>query len=179
MLIRTLTGAVAALFATYAGPASFACANGLAAAPEAEFVARAGDDTPSGYPVPRFVGLAADHTNCRVGPSLQHPIKYVFQKRFLPVLVIAETSDHWRKIRDFSGDECWAFHTVVRAPSHALVISPASVYARPAADSPPRGRLEKGVLARVGRHKGDWTFVAAGPARGWVKRVDLWGVAPP
>ena len=45
---------------------------------------------PSGLPVPRFVSLKAEKVNVRRGPSSDHPVAWVFQRKGLPVEIVAE-----------------------------------------------------------------------------------------
>jgi len=133
-------------------------------------------DTPSGYPVPRFVSLKYNKTNCRVGPSKSHQIRYTFVRRGAPLLVIAETHDHWRKVRDRDGDECWAHKTVLRSPSHAFSTAELDLLTRPKSDAEVRGRISQDVLVKIERSKKDWIRVSVGELGGWVRRNALWGI---
>ncbi|MFZ5616143.1 MAG: SH3 domain-containing protein [Pseudomonadota bacterium] len=135
-------------------------------------------DTPSGYPVPRFVSLKDDETNCRIGPSFDHPVRYIFKRAGAPVLVVAESVDHWRKIRDPDGDECWVHRTTLMAQTHVLVIADLQLSRHPSADAPSSARLGAGVLARLVRRKDGWLFVSAGNAKGWVASAWVWGGDP-
>ena len=135
-------------------------------------------DTPSGLPTPRFVSLASTKTNCRQGPSLGHPILFTFTQSGAPVLVIAESRDHWRKIRDAAGDECWAFHTTLRAQSHVMAEKEITVRRSRALDGEVRGRLGPGVLARVVKRREGWLLVEARGVRGWIEPHGLWGTDP-
>lgn len=132
-------------------------------------------DTPSGLPVPRFVSLKDDMTNCRIGPSREHPIRYVFHKPGAPVLVIAESVDHWRKVRDIDGDECWAYKTTLKAQSHVMTAGETTLRLGPKADAPMAARLGARVLARIEKRKAGWVRIRAGDARGWVRSDIVWG----
>jgi SH3-like domain-containing protein len=132
-------------------------------------------DTPSGLPVPRFVSLKNETTNCRMGPSFDYPITATFRRAGIPVQVVAETTDHWRKIRDQEGAECWAHQTTLRSLTHVLVIKETAILARPEAGAPPRARLAKGVLARFVRERDGWGLVRAEGLKGWAKAGALWG----
>lgn len=134
-------------------------------------------DTPSGYPVPRFVSLKDDETNCRIGPSFEHPVRFVFKRAGAPVLVVAESVDHWRKVRDSVGDECWVHKTTLKSLSHVLIINDVGLHARPSKAASVSGRIGAGVLARLVNRRDDWLFVTAGGARGWVNASAVWGGA--
>jgi len=150
---------------------AYLSASGMAA--QAEDLPRR--DTPSGFPVPRFVSLKEAETNCRIGPSLQHPIRYVFKRAGAPVLIVAESVDHWRKLSDSEGDECWAHQTTLRAQTHILSVEDTPLLARPAADARLSGQLGPGVLAKIVKRRDDWIQVKAGAARGWVRASKVWG----
>ena len=47
--------------------------------------------------------------NLRQGPSLEYPIKLIYKKKYLPVIVL-DRSETWRKIKDFENNTGW-IHT--------------------------------------------------------------------
>jgi len=146
-------------------------------------------DTPSGYPVPRFVSLKQVKTPCRRGPSFDQPVRYTFLRAGMPVLVVAETTDHWRKIRDIAGDECWAHKLTLTAQTHVIAAEALDLLARPTIGAPVRARLGGGAFARIETRKNQWVRLsvnrdgkATGPsprkprkARGWAQAASLWG----
>lgn len=138
-------------------------------------------DTYSGQPVPRFVSAKGQKTNCRRGPSFNHSIAFTFQRSGVPLLVIAESKDHWRKVRDADGDECWVYRTTIKNTSHVLVLDTTTVFASRATGSMKRATLAPGVFARLGKVKLDeegrqWFFLSTNEARGWALGDDhLWG----
>lgn len=132
-------------------------------------------DTPSGFPVPRFVSLKNEETNCRQGPSFDHPVAITFLRTGLPVQVVAETTDHWRKIRDHDGAECWAHQTTLRAVTHVIAEEDVDLLARPRENAPLRARLKAGVIARLEKSSGEWRLISVGELRGWTRAEALWG----
>lgn len=131
--------------------------------------------TPSGQPVPRFVSLKFGETNCRIGPSRAHPVRFVFRRQGAPVMVIAESVDHWRKIRDISGDECWAHRVTLRPQTHVQTRDETALRRKPEEGADTSARLGPGVLARIEARKGDWLKVSADRAEGWVSADEVWG----
>lgn len=163
--------AVLIIFAAY-----LTVAPAAAQAPvESDIAKTARTDTPSGLPVPRFVSLKNAKTYCRQGPSFDHPIAITFLKAGLPVQVVAETTDHWRKIRDHEGAQCWAHQTTLRAVNHVIIEADTAIRIRPAADAPARARLKAGVIARLDRSSDGWRLISAGDLRGWAPAGRLWG----
>ena len=53
-----------------------------------------------------YLTLRNDKVNLRQGPSLKHPIKLVYKKKFLPVLV-QDKLDNFRKILDHENNSGW------------------------------------------------------------------------
>ena len=53
-----------------------------------------------------FLTLRNDKVNLRQGPSFEYPIKIVYKKKYLPVLV-QDKSDNFRKIRDHENNTGW------------------------------------------------------------------------
>ena len=135
-------------------------------------------DTPSGLPVPRFVSLKSEKTFCRIGPSFSHPVRITYMRRGLPLVVVAETRDYWRKLRDRDGDECWAHRSKLSGAAAALVIEDGlTLRARPNDGAPARARLGKGVIARIDERRDGWIRVTADNTRGWVRAAGLWGAS--
>jgi len=133
-------------------------------------------DTPSGLSVPRMVSLKAEKTFCRAGPSFAHPVRLTFMRDGLPVMIVAETRDHWRKIRDVEGDECWTHKSKLSGEETALVLEDGlALRARPDPDAPARARLGRGVIARVDGEKGAWLKVSADGVKGWARASAFWG----
>jgi SH3-like domain-containing protein len=133
-------------------------------------------DTPSGLPVPRFVSLKAEKTFCRAGPTFAHPVRIVYQRRGLPVMVVAETRDHWRKIRDAEGDECWIHRAKLSGAPTALVIEDGlALRERPRDDAVQKARLGRGRVARVESSERGWVKVSADGVKGWAPQNGLWG----
>jgi len=169
---RRLALAAAAVCVTMAAPAvGSQDAKGVAVSPTPVRL-----DTPSGLPVPRFVSLKAEKTFCRVGPTFAHPVRITFMRRSLPVMVVAETTDHWRKIRDAEGDECWTHKTKLSGVETAIVLEEGlALRARPDAEAPARALLGRGLVARVEASRGEWLQVTAEGVRGWAPQTGLWG----
>ena len=53
-----------------------------------------------------YLTLRSNKVNLRQGPSLNHPIKLVYNKKFLPVLIL-DKSYNFRKIKDHENNSGW------------------------------------------------------------------------
>ena len=53
-----------------------------------------------------YLTLRSDKVNLRQGPSFEYPIKLVYKKKYLPVMIL-DKSETWRKIKDFNNNYGW------------------------------------------------------------------------
>lgn len=136
----------------------------------------------SGLPVPRFVTLKTAKVNVRRGPSNAHKVAWVFNRKGLPVEIIAEF-DNWRRVRDSEGAEGWIYQSLLSGRRN-VVVSPwkknktVPLLAKPAPRATAVALLSPGVIAGVESCTGTWCRINAGGYRGWVAQSALWGVYP-
>jgi SH3-like domain-containing protein len=138
--------------------------------------------TSSGLPLPRFVSLKSGKTNVRRGPSDGHHVVWVFQRKGLPVEIVAE-SDNWRRIRDSEGEEGWILQNLLTGKRTALVLpwdreAVAGLYAGTNSRSGLVAKLEAGVLGEVEACADGWCEIATGGKQGYIEQSKLWGVYP-
>lgn len=130
----------------------------------------------TGFPLPRYVSIRASEGNARRGPSRSHRIDWVFTRRDMPVMVIAEHG-HWRRVVDRDGVGGWMHHALLSGVRTAIVeVDMLALHTRPDAGSPVRARAELGVIGRLRECRPDWCLMEAGGYRGWVDPRALWGV---
>ena len=123
-----------------------------------------------------FRTLRNDEVNLRQGPSFEYPIKILYKKKFLPVLV-QESSDNFRKVRDHENNSGWIHISQLSKKKAAIVINNnliifknATIYSNPVAI------LEVGRLVKINKCKGSWCKVKSGDFKGWIKNKNLWGL---
>jgi SH3-like domain-containing protein len=134
--------------------------------------------TETQLPLPRFVSLRSNEINLRTGPGSNYPIVWLYQRRGMPVEVVAEF-ESWRKIRDWQGTVGWVHQSMLDGRRGALVIGGERILRRdPAAAAPGVARLQAGVIVRLGVCESDWCRMEAGGYDGWLKRDEFWGVYP-
>ncbi len=139
-------------------------------------------ETPSGLPVPRFVSLGADDINVRNGPGTEHPILWKFTRRGLPVEIIAETR-HWRRIKDWKGNEGWIYAPLLDGRRHLLVqgdgsARPVALRAGPTDTARVLALARPGVIGQLDQCQGEWCLLSNREGRGWVHRSLVWGIHP-
>jgi SH3-like domain-containing protein len=132
----------------------------------------------TGFPMPRFVSIKASEANARRGPSRSHRIDWVFQRRDLPMMVVAEHG-HWRRVVDRDGAGGWMHYTLLSGVRTAIVEADMlPLYTRPDPTSLVRAHLERDVIGRLQECVPGWCRMEVGGYRGWVDASALWGVEP-
>lgn len=129
----------------------------------------------TGLPLPRFASLRSPRVNLRAGPGVRYPVEWVYLRRGLPLMIVAEF-DAWRKVRDWRGAVGWIHRSMLTGKRTVIAIASEVVLRRkPATDAPAVARTRAGVIARVITCQGDWCRIQAGGIRGWGRRSALWG----
>lgn len=134
------------------------------------------DKTPSGFAVPRFVSLKFGKINARTGPSANHSIAYQYQRRGLPVIVVAET-EMWRKVRDISGDEAWVRKPALSGEKFAVLTTQTTLLAKPDPSARYLARIEEGALVQLEDCTADgYCRIRTGNGiKGFAPKDVLWG----
>ncbi|MCA6111713.1 hypothetical protein J6497_31790 [Bradyrhizobium sp. CNPSo 4026] len=136
----------------------------------------------TGLPLPRFASVKAAPANVRLGPGIDYPLKWTFVGQEVPVEITAEF-EHWRRIRDWEGQEGWMLGALLSGKKTALVApwhraKPVSLRASPAADAPIVAIVQQNVLVHIDRCDGRWCRVRVKGRRGYIRQTKLWGAYP-
>ena len=130
----------------------------------------------SGLPIPRFASLRSDLVNVRTGPGARYPIDWVFERKSMPVEIVAEY-ENWRKIRDFQGASGWVHQSLLTGKRSFIIPSKAAIlHKTPAASAEVVAKLEPEVLGEIYSCAGDWCRVKVSGVSGWLARTEMWGV---
>ena len=119
--------------------------------------------------------LRNDKVNLRQGPSLNYPVKLVYEKKFLPIL-IKDKSGNFRKVLDHENNSGWVHISQLSKKKAALSISDEIiVFQKPSIYSKPLVKLEIGRLCLVKKCKNNWCKIKTGGYSGWVEKQNLRG----
>ena len=122
-----------------------------------------------------FLTLKNDEVNLRQGPSFEYPIKLIYKKKYLPVIIL-DKSETWRKIRDFENNSGWVHISQLSKKKSAINIKNNSIiYKKPTIFSKPIAKLETGRLMLIKKCKIKWCKITSGKYSGWIKKKYLWG----
>jgi len=130
--------------------------------------------------VPYWASIRAESVNMRVGPSVDFPIEWIYQRQGLPVKVV-RLNQGWRLVEDPDGTRGWIVARLLSPDRSAIVIGdePTDMRAEPDEDGELRWRLEPGVVGRLGACQEGWCELDVEGHRGWVSRGRLWGDGDP
>lgn len=133
-------------------------------------------------PEPRYLSLGADMANGREGPSRNHRIVWIYQKRGLPLKVVQEWQI-WRKVEDPFGDQTWVLASMLQRQRTVYFIGDdgedVALRARPDINAPVRAEVARGVVAELLSCSRGWCEVKADGVKGWAPRRTLWGADSP
>lgn len=130
----------------------------------------------SGLPLPRFASLKSDEVNLRTGPGTRYPIDWKFQRKGMPVEIVAEY-ENWRKIRDWQGANGWVYQGLLTGKrSFVIAAKAATLYRTPAPAAEVVAKLEPEVMGEIYSCSGDWCRVRVSGISGWLERTEIWGV---
>ncbi|MEM9320865.1 MAG: SH3 domain-containing protein [Pseudomonadota bacterium] len=136
---------------------------------------RVGPET--GFPLPRFVSMDAAEGRARRGPSRSHRIDWVFTRRGMPLIIIAEHG-HWRRVIDPDGEGGWMHYSLLSGVRTGIVETDmVELRTRPETIAPVRAQAELGVIGRLQECRDEWCLFVTGGYRGWVPQDALWGTS--
>ena len=122
-----------------------------------------------------FLTLKNDEVNLRQGPSFKYPIKLIYKKKYLPVIIV-DKSETWRKISDFENNSGWVHVSQLSKKKSAINIKNNSIiYKKPTIFSKPIAKLETGRLMLIKKCKIKWCRITSGGYGGWILKNALWG----
>ena len=122
-----------------------------------------------------FLSLKKNEVNLRQGPSLEYPIKLIYKKKYLPVIIL-DKSGPFRKIKDFENNTGWIHIALLSKKKSAINIKNNSIlFKKPTIYSKPLARLESGRLLLINKCNLKWCKITSDNFKGWIDKKYLWG----
>ena len=123
----------------------------------------------------KFLSLKNEEVNLRTGPSFDHPIKLIYKKKNLPLIII-DKFETWREIKDFENNSGWIHvsqlskkKSAINIKEHSILYKNSTIYSQPIA------KLEIGRLVIIKKCKLTWCKIKSGDYKGWILKKYLWG----
>ena len=122
-----------------------------------------------------YLTLRNDKVNLRQGPSFEHPIKLIYKKKYLPVLII-DKSYNFRKIIDHENNSGWIHISQLSKKKYALNNKNKSIiFKKPSEYSQPLAFVKKGRLLLIKKCKKEWCKIKTSKYVGWMQKKNLKG----
>ncbi len=121
-----------------------------------------------------FLTLRNEKVNLRLGPSFDYPIKIIYKKKNLPVL-IKDKSENFRKVQDHENNSGWIHISQLSKKKGGITTEKSILYKRPTLYSKPLANLEKGRLVIISKCNKDWCKIRTENFKGWISRNNIWG----
>jgi len=121
-----------------------------------------------------YLILKNNKVNVRYGPGLDYPIKFVYNKKNLPVKVI-DKKENFRRIIDFKNNSGWIHASQLKKGEALILLEDQILFTKPTKYSKPILKIAKGRLLLVKKCKKIWCKVKTENYTGWVKSEKVWG----
>ena len=122
-----------------------------------------------------FLTLKYNEVKVRQGPSSEYPVKFIYNKKYLPVKVI-DSKDNFRKIIDLKNNSGWIHISQLTKKKSAInIFNLALIFKKPNIYSKPIAKLESGKMVTIKRCKDKWCKISTQNISGWIKKKFLWG----
>ena len=122
-----------------------------------------------------FLTLKYNEVKVRQGPSFEYPVKFIYNKKYLPVKVI-DSKDNFKKIIDLKNNSGWIHISQLTKKKSAInIFDLALIFRKPNIYSKPIAKLESGKMVTIKRCKDKWCKISTQNISGWIKKKFLWG----
>ena len=115
-----------------------------------------------------YMSLKNDTVNVRFGPGLNYPIKYIYNKKNYPILVIDEI-ENFRKIIDHKKNTGWIHISQLKKNNSFISKKNLILFSKPSNFSKPIAKIEQGRLLVKKKCKAKWCNVKTDIYNGWIK----------
>ena len=122
----------------------------------------------------KFLSLKKNKVNVRYGPSFDFPIKYIYEKKNLPIKQI-DKKENFRRIIDHKKNSGWIHVSQLKKVISVIALDEKIMFKKSTIFSEPIAKIAKGRLLIVKECKKDWCKVSTGKFKGWINNLNLWG----
>ena len=121
-----------------------------------------------------FVSLKKNKVNVRYGPSFDFPIKFVYEKKNLPIKQI-DKKENFRRIIDHKKNSGWIHISQLKKANSVITLNNKIMFQKSTIFSKPIARVKKGRLLVIKKCEAKWCEIETEDLKGWVNKNDLWG----
>ena len=121
-----------------------------------------------------FLMLKNNKVNVRYEPDLNSPIKYIYNKKNLPIKVI-DKKENFRRIIDIKNNSGWIHTSQLRKNKSFILLENQILFSKPTKYSKPIAKIFSGRLLLVKKCKLKWCKIKTENYTGWIKSEKVWG----
>jgi len=122
----------------------------------------------------KFLSLKKNKVNVRYGPSFEFPVKYIYNKKNLPIRLI-DKKENFRRIIDYKKNSGWIHVSQLKKVNSVIVIKNKTLFKKSTIFSQPIANIKKGRLLIIKKCEKEWCKVKTEDYEGWVNKENLWG----
>ena len=121
-----------------------------------------------------FLMLKNNKVNVRYGPDLNSPIKYIYNKKNLPIKVI-DKKENFRRIIDIKNNGGWIHASQLKKNKSFILLENQILFSKPTKYSKPIVKISSGRLLLVKKCKLKWCRIKTENYTGWLEIKNVWG----
>ena len=121
-----------------------------------------------------FLSLKKSKVNVRYGPSLESPIKYIYNKINLPIKQI-DKKENFRRIIDHKKNSGWIHISQLKKINSVIPLKDKILFKKPSIFSKPLAKIKKGRVLIVQKCEEKWCEIKTKKFKGWIKKSNIWG----
>jgi SH3-like domain-containing protein len=121
-----------------------------------------------------FLMLKNNKVNVRYEPDLNSPIKYIYNKKNLPIKVI-DKKENFRRIIDIKNNGGWIHASQLKKNKSFILLENQILFSKPTKYSKPIAKIFSGRLLLVKKCKLKWCKIKTENYTGWIKNEKVWG----
>ena len=126
----------------------------------------------------KFLSLKKNKVNVRYGPSFDSEIKYIYNKKNLPVRQI-DKKENFRRIVDLKNNSGWVHVSQLKKTNSIIVLEDKILFKEPSSFSKPIAKLKEGRMLIIKNCENNWCNIRTKNLTkdyyGWVKTNNVWG----
>mgnify|MGYP003687247951 CR=1 FL=1 len=123
----------------------------------------------------KFLSLKKNKVNVRYGPSFDFPVKYIYEKKNLPIKQI-DKKENFRRIIDYKKNSGWIHISQLKKINSVIAIDDKIMFKKSTIFSEPIAKIKQGRLLVILKCEVEWCKVESENFKGWVSKDNLWGV---
>ena len=125
---------------------------------------------------PKLVSIKTSKANLRYGPGKNYPVKLVFIKKQIP-LVIIDQFDHWRKVMTTNNTIGWIHKSQLTMKQRSIILKPDYLRQKPKLSSKKIAFLHDNLNVSVLKCKVYWCKITLKSRKflGWYIKKYIWG----